>query len=140
VAKLTRLTQKIAIQLQLVAESCYHLQFLLQVASPETFGYTLICLGLLSHLFLQVFRPKLRMHFSHASYMPCPTNFSEVHATWTSEKVSYCNTTQHPNPIKALLPAFSMRSTNYCLDCPKMLSISVMIDALFSASYCHNIN
>jgi len=37
VAKLTTLTHKTAIQLHLVAE-----QFLLQVASPETFGYTLI--------------------------------------------------------------------------------------------------
>jgi hypothetical protein len=33
-AKLTRLTHKIAIQL-------YHLQFSLQAASPETFGYML---------------------------------------------------------------------------------------------------
>jgi hypothetical protein len=37
-AKLTRLTHKIAIQLHLV----YLLQFLLQSASPETFGYNLI--------------------------------------------------------------------------------------------------
>jgi hypothetical protein len=37
--KLTRLTHKIAIQLHLVAE-IYHLQFSLQAASPETFGYT----------------------------------------------------------------------------------------------------
>jgi len=41
-AKLTRLTHKIAIQLQLVAESCYRLQFSLQAVSPETFGYTLL--------------------------------------------------------------------------------------------------
>jgi hypothetical protein len=41
-AKLTRLTHKIAIQLHLVAESCYHLQFSLQEASPENFGYTLL--------------------------------------------------------------------------------------------------
>jgi hypothetical protein len=40
-AKLTRLTHKIAIQLHLVAE-LYHLQFSLQAASPETFGYTLV--------------------------------------------------------------------------------------------------
>jgi hypothetical protein len=39
--KLTRLTHKIAIQLHLVAE-LYHLQFLLQAASPETFEYTLV--------------------------------------------------------------------------------------------------
>jgi len=39
--KLARLTHKIVTQLHLVAE-LYHLQFLLQVASPETFGYTLI--------------------------------------------------------------------------------------------------
>jgi len=42
-AKLTRLTHKRAIQLNLVAESCTILKFSLQVASPETFGYTLIC-------------------------------------------------------------------------------------------------
>jgi hypothetical protein len=42
VAKLTRLTHKIAIQLHLVAE-LYHLQFSFQVASLETFGYTLVC-------------------------------------------------------------------------------------------------
>jgi hypothetical protein len=41
--KLTRLTHKIAIQLHLVAESCYHLKFSLQAASPETFGYTPVC-------------------------------------------------------------------------------------------------
>jgi hypothetical protein len=40
-AKLTRLTHKIAIQLHLVAE-LYYLQFSLQAASPETFGYTLM--------------------------------------------------------------------------------------------------
>jgi hypothetical protein len=39
--KLTRLTHKIAIQMHLVAESCYRLQFPLQATSPETFGYTL---------------------------------------------------------------------------------------------------
>jgi hypothetical protein len=41
-AKLTILTHKIATQLHLVAESLYHLQFLLQVASTETFGYNLV--------------------------------------------------------------------------------------------------
>jgi hypothetical protein len=41
VAKLTRLTHKIAMQSHLVVES-YHLQFSLQAASPETFGYTLV--------------------------------------------------------------------------------------------------
>jgi hypothetical protein len=41
-AKLTRLTHQIAIQLQLVAESCAILQFSLQAASPETFGYTIV--------------------------------------------------------------------------------------------------
>jgi hypothetical protein len=35
-AKLTRLTHKILIQLHL-----YHLEFSIQAASPETFGYTL---------------------------------------------------------------------------------------------------
>jgi hypothetical protein len=40
-AKFIRLTHKIAIQLNLVAEKC-NLQFLLQAASPETFGYTLV--------------------------------------------------------------------------------------------------
>jgi hypothetical protein len=41
-AKLTKLTHKIAIQLHLVAESMYHLQFSLQAANPETFGYVLV--------------------------------------------------------------------------------------------------
>jgi hypothetical protein len=41
-AKVTRLTRKIEIQLHLVAESLYHLQFSVQAASPETFGYTLV--------------------------------------------------------------------------------------------------
>jgi hypothetical protein len=45
-AKLTKLTHKIAIQLHLVAESSYNLQFWLQAASPETFGYTLVCFKL----------------------------------------------------------------------------------------------
>jgi hypothetical protein len=40
-AKLTRLTHKIAIQLHLVAE-LYHLEFLFQAASLDTFGYTLV--------------------------------------------------------------------------------------------------
>jgi hypothetical protein len=40
-AKLSRLTHKIAIQLHLMAE-LWHLQFSLQAASPETFGYTLV--------------------------------------------------------------------------------------------------
>jgi hypothetical protein len=39
-AKLTRLTHKIAIQLHLVA--VYLLQFSLQAASPETFGYAIV--------------------------------------------------------------------------------------------------
>jgi len=38
--KLTRQTHKIAIQLHLVAESLYHLQFSLQETISETFGYT----------------------------------------------------------------------------------------------------
>jgi len=42
-AKLTRLTHKIAIQLHLVAESCHHLYFSLQAASPGTFRYILVC-------------------------------------------------------------------------------------------------
>jgi hypothetical protein len=41
--KLTRRTHKIARQLHPVAE-LYHLQFSLQAASPETFGYTLVLL------------------------------------------------------------------------------------------------
>jgi len=41
VAKLTSLTHKIAIQLHSGREM-FHLQFSLQVASPETFGYTLV--------------------------------------------------------------------------------------------------
>jgi hypothetical protein len=41
--KFIRLTHRIAIQLHLVAErELYHLQFSLQVARPETFGYTLV--------------------------------------------------------------------------------------------------
>jgi hypothetical protein len=40
-AKLTRLTHKIAMQLHIVAE-LYHLQFWLQAARPETFGYILV--------------------------------------------------------------------------------------------------
>jgi len=47
--KLTRLTHKIAIQLHLMAVSCYHLQFPLQAASPETFGYTLVLVHVRSH-------------------------------------------------------------------------------------------
>jgi len=42
-AKLTRLTHKIAIQLHLSCRELYHLQFSLQAASPETYGYTLVC-------------------------------------------------------------------------------------------------
>jgi hypothetical protein len=41
-AKLTRLRHQIAIQLHLVGGELYDLQFSLQAASPETFGYTLI--------------------------------------------------------------------------------------------------
>jgi hypothetical protein len=41
-AKLTKLTHRIAIQLHLVAESCTILQFSLQAASSETFGYNLL--------------------------------------------------------------------------------------------------
>jgi len=41
-AKLTRLTHKIVIQMHLVAE-LYNLQFSLQAASQETFGYSLVC-------------------------------------------------------------------------------------------------
>jgi len=43
-AKLTRLAHKIAIKLHLVAD-LYHLQFSLQAASPETFGYDLVHLS-----------------------------------------------------------------------------------------------
>jgi len=42
VAKLTRLTHKIAIQLHQLAVSCTIFMFPLQAASPETFGYTLV--------------------------------------------------------------------------------------------------
>jgi hypothetical protein len=41
VAKLTRLTHKIAIQLSSGRE-LYHLEFSLQASSPETFGYTFV--------------------------------------------------------------------------------------------------
>jgi len=40
-AKLTRPTHKIAIAPS--DRKLYHLQFSLQAASPETFGYTLVC-------------------------------------------------------------------------------------------------
>jgi hypothetical protein len=40
VAKLARMTHKIAILLHLVAESC---TFSFQAVSPETFGYTFVC-------------------------------------------------------------------------------------------------
>jgi len=42
-AKLTGLTHEIAIQLHLVGRELYHLQFSRQAASPETFGYALVC-------------------------------------------------------------------------------------------------
>jgi hypothetical protein len=42
VAKLTRLTHKIAIKLHLVAERCTICVSRSKVASPETFGYTLV--------------------------------------------------------------------------------------------------
>jgi hypothetical protein len=51
-AKLTRLTEKIAIQLNLIAGELYHLKFSFQAASPETFGYNLVQgnnLGLLGY-------------------------------------------------------------------------------------------
>jgi hypothetical protein len=42
-AKHTRLTHKIAIAIQLhIVTELYHLQFSLQAASLETFGYTLV--------------------------------------------------------------------------------------------------
>jgi hypothetical protein len=43
------MTHKIVIKLHLVAE-LYHLQFSLQAASPETFGYTLIYFVLSSYV------------------------------------------------------------------------------------------
>jgi hypothetical protein len=42
VAKLTRLTHKNSDTTVLIGRELYHLQFSLQVASPETFGYTLV--------------------------------------------------------------------------------------------------
>jgi len=42
-AKLTGLAHKIAIQLPSSGRELYYLQFSLQVASPETSGYTLVC-------------------------------------------------------------------------------------------------
>jgi hypothetical protein len=41
-AKLTKVTHKIAIQVHLAAENCTTWEFSLQEASPETFGYTLV--------------------------------------------------------------------------------------------------
>jgi hypothetical protein len=41
-AKRIRLTHKLAIQLHLMAERCIRLQFSLQAANLETFGYTLL--------------------------------------------------------------------------------------------------
>jgi hypothetical protein len=49
-AKLTRLNHKIAISAPSGRE-LYHLQFSLQAASPETFGYTLVCK---SYIFITV--------------------------------------------------------------------------------------
>jgi hypothetical protein len=51
VAEHTRLTHKIAIQLHSGREM-YHLQLHLQEASPETFGYTLVCKHLLADLLI----------------------------------------------------------------------------------------
>jgi hypothetical protein len=42
-AKLTRLTHKISDTSGSSGRELYHLQLLLQAASPETFGYTLVC-------------------------------------------------------------------------------------------------
>jgi hypothetical protein len=42
-AKLPRLTHKIAVQLQLVAQSCTICGSRCKTVSPETFGYTLVC-------------------------------------------------------------------------------------------------
>jgi hypothetical protein len=50
-AKLTRLTHKIGIQLHVVAELC-HLQFSLQAASPETFGYTVVLMYVFTFIFI----------------------------------------------------------------------------------------
>jgi len=41
-AKVTRVTHKIAIQLQLVADSCTICSSRSKAASPEIFGYTLV--------------------------------------------------------------------------------------------------
>jgi hypothetical protein len=41
-AKLTRLTHRIAIQLAPSGKELYYFHFLLQAASPGTFGYTLV--------------------------------------------------------------------------------------------------
>jgi hypothetical protein len=45
-AKLTRLTHKIAIKTAPRGRELYNLQFSLQAASPETFGYTLVSIRL----------------------------------------------------------------------------------------------
>jgi hypothetical protein len=41
-AKLTTMSHKTATQPHLVTRELYHLQFSLQAASPETFGYTFV--------------------------------------------------------------------------------------------------
>jgi hypothetical protein len=52
--ELTRLTYKIVIRLHVVADMLYHLQFSLQAASPETFGYTLVILIAALKLFVSI--------------------------------------------------------------------------------------
>jgi hypothetical protein len=59
-AKLARLTHKIAIQLHLGGRWLYHLQFSLQVASPETFCYILALRTLSS----QVYKFQLAIYYN----------------------------------------------------------------------------
>jgi hypothetical protein len=55
-AKLTRLTHKIVIQLPPSVRDLYQLQFLLQAASLETFGYSLVYVRKLKSSLTQKFK------------------------------------------------------------------------------------
>jgi len=68
IAKITRLTHKIAIQLQLVRE-LYQLHFSLQAASPETFEYTVVFFWL-SGTYLHIYK---LFKFSRASVCCFPS-------------------------------------------------------------------
>jgi len=62
-AKLTILTHKIVIQLPPSGRELYHLQFSLQAASPETFGYTLLILVLFDRCETTLHSPPLTLSY-----------------------------------------------------------------------------